>query len=547
MSKKKIRVKSHVGRDLLSSAAAFKTEAAAVWEYVANSLQYVDSGTLPVVQVSIDSTARQIRVGDNGRGMSVQDLRHFFTMHGENQERIAGRPGRGKFGTGKSAAFGIGNKLTIETVRDGSRNVVELRRKTIEQSDGKEIPVSWLTEEEPTNLPNGTIVTIGEIFLTRLRTNEVVEYIERHLQAYRANQPSVAVNDHVCEHRQPETVFRKTYMPTPSQAKFLGECELTIKVSRVPLSDIQQGIVVTAGAGNHVGTEDAGIGRKEFGNYLFGEIDVPALETFDTPIQPFDDSRSLKLNPEHPVVRALIGFIGSKLEEVRLEQVRLSREANKTEQMRRLSQEAEKISEFLNRDFEQLRDRLQQIRAAASSRGPTRSLFGSDPAGSESKDQWQKGTQERGTVEEASSSKVTGKGTGRHAPDVPSEAKLDPKGEQSVDPVGGNGSRQRPRGGFRVSYKNMGREQPRSEYDRTGLAILINLDHPAVANALKNSSSEDPIFKRLSYEIAFSEYAMALGHEFIRQDPDMPADDLLFDVRATLNRVARSAAPLYLA
>ena len=78
------------------------------------------------------------------------------------------------------------------------------------------------------------------------------------------------------------------------------------------------------------------------------------------------------------------------------------------------------------------------------------------------------------------------------------------------------------------------------------MAILINLDHPAVSNALKNTAVEDPVFRRLSYEIAFSEYAMALGYEFVSQDPDMPADDLLYEVRATLNRLARAAAPLYL-
>jgi len=546
MPTKQIRVSSHVGRDLLSSAAAFKTEAAAVWEYVANSLEYVEPGVLPVVQVSVDANEQRIRISDNGRGMSVDDLQHFFKMHGKNPDRLAGRPGRGKFGTGKSAAFGIGNRLTIETIRNGQRNAVELHRTTIDRSVGQEIPVTWLVEDEPTDLLNGTVVTIGEIFLGRLRTNEVIEYIERLLQAYRAKQPSVAVNDHVCEYKQPEIVATKTFSPSPAQAKVLGECTLAIKVSRVPLSDSQQGVVITAGEGNHVGTEDCGIGRKEFGNYLFGDIDVPALETFETPIQPYDDSRSLKLNAEHPVVRTLIGFLGSKLEEVRQEQARASREAHKTEQMRRLAQEADKIAEFLNKDFEHLREKLEQIRAAAASRGPAKSLFGGSGSGSSADDSWARGTQERGIVDSVEHQASDGSGTGRTAPDVVTSAKRDPAGKQSVDPVGGDGRNRRTRGGFHVRYERMGREQPRSEYDRTSLAILINLDHPAVANALRNSSSEDPGFKRLSYEIAFSEYAMALGHELIRQDPDMLADDLLFDVRATLNRVTRAAAPLYL-
>jgi hypothetical protein len=45
--------------------------------------------------------------------------------------------------------------------------------------------------------------------------------------------------------------------------------------------------------------------------------------------------------------------------------------------------------------------------------------------------------------------------------------------------------------------------------------------------------------------VAFSEYSMALGYELARQDPDMPADDLLYEVRSTLNRVAKAAAALY--
>ena len=41
------RHRPHVGRDVLAQAAQFKTEAASVWEYVVNSLQYVDPGVQP--------------------------------------------------------------------------------------------------------------------------------------------------------------------------------------------------------------------------------------------------------------------------------------------------------------------------------------------------------------------------------------------------------------------------------------------------------------------------------------------------------------------
>jgi hypothetical protein len=38
---------------------------------------------------------------------------------------------------------------------------------------------------------------------------------------------------------------------------------------------------------------------------------------------------------------------------------------------------------------------------------------------------------------------------------------------------------------------------------------------------------------------------MALGYEMLKQDPNISADDLLYEVRSTLNRVAASAAALY--
>src|SRR5690348_3282172 len=104
-------VTTHVGRDVLAQAAQFKTEAPVVWEYVVNSLQYLDPGVQPKVEVTVRRSG--ITISDNGSGMDEHRLRHFFTMHGENLERRAGRIGRGKWGTGKSAAFGIASSLRV--------------------------------------------------------------------------------------------------------------------------------------------------------------------------------------------------------------------------------------------------------------------------------------------------------------------------------------------------------------------------------------------------------------------------------------------------
>src|SRR2546423_450424 len=144
----RIVVKSHVARDLLQSAGLFKTDKLVVWEYVSNGLQYIEPGIAPIVRVTLDSKGRRITVSDNGRGMDWEGLQNFFIMHGENIDRKTGRPGRGRFGTGKSAAFGIADVIRIRTVSRGMRSIVELSRIGIESmSGGDEIPVKVMERE----------------------------------------------------------------------------------------------------------------------------------------------------------------------------------------------------------------------------------------------------------------------------------------------------------------------------------------------------------------------------------------------------------------
>ncbi len=541
-----MKVTSHVGRDLLASAAAFKTEAAVVWEYVVNGLQYVDRGTTPRVSVQVDQSDRSIAISDNGRGMTDKDLQHYFTMHGENVDRLTGRAGRGKFGTGKSAAFGIAKSLRVETVRDGLRNVVALTRDMIERSDGKDIPLEWRVRNERFDSPNGTTILIEDVVLRQIRTAPVIEYIERHLQAFRAVAPEVAVNDHVCVYREPEIESEHRFEPSPEQLEVIGPVQLLIKVARAPLPDAEQGVVITAGLGNLVAVERAGTENKEFGPYLLGEVDVPALENPAIPIAPYDSSRSLQLNLEHPVASVLVGFIGARLEQVRAELVRRAKDSRKSEQARRLEMQAQRIAELLNTDFNTVRDRLTSIKTVTAKPGSAGARFGSGGSGDEGPDSWVKGTLERGTLERTDKERKPGNGRGRTAPTVAVSGVPDPEGKEPIDPAGtGDGTRRRPRGGFQVVYRNLGRTEHRSRYEERSLSILINLDHPVLSAALSDGSVEEPGVRRLSYEIAFSEYAMALGYELLKHDPNMPADDLLYEVRSSLNRVALSAAPLY--
>ena len=131
----------------------------------------------------------------------------------------------------------------------------------------------------------------GIVLPGKIRTTQIIEYIERHLQAFRPIGPEVAVGDHICTFREPAIVETLEFFPSETQVQVLGRAKLEVRVAQAPLSLEDVGISVTAGVGNCVAVETAGVDRKELGNYLFGEIDVPSLETFE------ERARTVRLVP----------------------------------------------------------------------------------------------------------------------------------------------------------------------------------------------------------------------------------------------------------
>ncbi|MHA1228833.1 MAG: ATP-binding protein, partial [Candidatus Hodarchaeales archaeon] len=179
-----IEVTSHISRDFLQNAAYFNTMPKLVWEYVANSLDAAKENE-PVI-VMVDVTSNYVTISDNGIGMSRNDLNNFFKMHGENIRRKIGKRVRGRFGTGKSAAFGLADTLQIDTSQGGLRNVVKLTRQDIEQAEnGKPFPVKDIIVNQTTDGEDGTKVEIRDFNIRRPNVDQVVTYIERHLSRYK--------------------------------------------------------------------------------------------------------------------------------------------------------------------------------------------------------------------------------------------------------------------------------------------------------------------------------------------------------------------------
>jgi hypothetical protein len=538
-----LKVRTHVARDLLQTAQLFRSPEAAIWEYVVNSIQYVEKGVDPQVVVRLDRTDGRIVIADNGRGMDVAGLQHFFTMHGENPDRKRGKFGRGKFGTGKAAAFGIARKLEVRTVRRGKRNTAVLERTAIERSTGDEIPVRWIERNVPTDEPNGTVITISGLLVPRISQEQVVRYIERQLPFFRGMEPTVIVNGHRCQQHRPQAVQYRTFSPTPAQAKLLGNVKLTVGVAAAPLDEGLYGVAVTTAPGALVAVESAGIEKKEFGTYLFGEVECPALEDERHELAPYDATRSLTLNPHHPVAGALIGFIGASLEQVRAELAEEFRQRRNEQEFKELQRQADRIARILNEDLAEVRERFAEL-AELRRRGNV-ARAGAQPAGAEG-ESFAEGGDQPGILDQLDPPmQAEADAQGRPAPEVARRGEPDPAGTDRVGPRGGEGRQRRARGGLRVEYRNLGEEEERGRYDAGEKVVLINLDHPMVAAARDALGIEDQGFVRLSYEIAFTTYALGLARELLAKDPELSGDDILFEVRDTLRRVTRRAAVLY--
>jgi predicted GNAT family acetyltransferase len=526
----------------------FKNERLVVWEYVSNGLDYVDIGTSPVVRVRLDARTKRITIEDNGRGMDWADLENFFVMHGENVDRKVGRPGRGRFGTGKSAAFGIGDTLRITSTRNDKRSRVELTRQDLLAADtGDPVPVKVLDREKKTEGPSGTLIEIEGIHLRSLDQAGVVAYIERHLAHWPKN-VTVFVNNHECEFSEPPIERVVTFTPSAEEAKVLGDIELTVKVSKSPLGEDLRGIAIFSDGVWHETTLLSSRG-KEMSEFIFGEVDVKELGTDTSTPAAFDASRSMRLNPDNALVTAIFTFVAPRIEEVRKALVESQREQRSTEQAKRLQQEASKIEEIINQDFEAFRKRLQKVKAVAAKAGFDASeteaaaeadddgdddfLFGGDVPATIV------GEGEKGKVGEGDGG---GGGEPRRLNPI---VQPDPDGATTGHHEKSGGERPRNRGGFQIEFDHQGEASARAIYQREKRTIYVNLDHPQIAAALKGHGVEDPVFRRLAYEVAFSEYAIALAMELDHREEFLDPQDAIVEIRLTINRIALAAAPLY--
>ena len=253
----------------------------------------------------------------------------------------------------------------------------------------------------------------------------------------------------------------------------------------------------------------------------------------------------MRLNPRNEVVAQIYGFIGSNVERIRLDLERQDRERRRAADAKKLEREASAIAEIINKDFSEWKSQIRKVTAQFSGRTDvlTGTALGDDEsvlvAGTELPASVVDTTGGPGPIGKNGGSDQSGASGGKRF-----DANAD-SSDATVDRTKGRPKRTPNAGGFRVDFASMGIEEARAKYERDNRTIFINLEHPQISAARQRGGLEDPSFRRLSFEVAFAEYAIALASEMAGTGHYLDPVDPITDIRATINRLALAAASLY--
>jgi hypothetical protein len=405
------------------------------------------------------------------------------------------------------------------------------------------IPVQILEKNKQTSQANGTMIEIEGIHLKSIKQADVIQFIERHIAKWK--NATVFVNKRECEPSEPPIVDKKIFRPDAKRREILGDVELIIKIAGAPLEEDDCGVSIYS-KGVWYETTLAGNKGREMAQYIFGEIDVSKLDEDKSPIRAIDMSRSMQLNPSNELVLNIYGFIGETIDQVRRELLKEEKKRRESEDAKKLEKQAEEIAQVINDDFRDFRLKLAKARAKGSQgfdSGSSKIEKGTDP------DDLIFGFDEPAEITGNSGDIGTDEGerVGGEEPRTlnPTVSPASPEADKLGKPAGGKGRRRSTSGGFRVEFKPMGEDSSRALYVGPERTIYINIEHPQLVAARGSKSVEDPVFLRLAFEVAFSEYCIALAHELDQRGEFIDTSDPIVTIRENVNRIARKAAQLY--
>lgn len=528
----KLTFSSDTRRDILQMSQYFTAPEKAIMEYVKNGYNYKQPNIKS--EVIINCSKEKFSIADNGRGMSEVDLQNsFLTMHGENIDRKKGNHTDGYFGTGKCAAFGIGKKLVIKTVKNGLLNQIEVNEDDIRNSkDINNVPINHLIKNKSVKENNGTLIEILNLkkhalsfkeSLIHKKIKDTIRY-KKDVEIWFQGDPIEIIKPDIDFTRKFETKQFEQFK------KFnIKNYSLTIHVTKAPLEKGEEGIGVYSNTVHHE-TTLAGMNTNNNSHYILGEIDLLELDN-DKDIPAFRQDRS-GLNKQNPLVKTLLSFIGNCIQSIYDELDNIEKEKKDEIDQKRLRELEKKISDELNKHFK-----------TAIEEQLSKQLFGNKSNTSKIQSKILK---EIFSIGDEFSVEKDEKGNERLLSDkkLKSKSKNNNLGDQKESDAEKNAKKTKRNnsssGGFEVKTKDLGENGPRSQWVQDQNIIFVNSGHSQVKNVIDKLGTDNEIFKYLIYDIACNEFSYAVTKLLMEEKKLVTADEALFNYRDLHNQISKS-------
>lgn len=129
-------------------------EMAVLREYSTNAWDaHVAAGISDPIEITLPNRFEAfLKIRDHGIGLSADDIRDIYSKYGSSTKRDTDDQ-QGQLGLGCKSALAYTDQFTLTSVKDGMRIIVIVAR----EDDG---PTMTVVEHAPTDLPNGTEITI---------------------------------------------------------------------------------------------------------------------------------------------------------------------------------------------------------------------------------------------------------------------------------------------------------------------------------------------------------------------------------------------------
>lgn len=155
------------------------------------------------VKIIIDYSKKEIKVLDNGNGMTYEELNSDFLTVSKNR-RLSGdltKKGRlvtGKKGLGKLALFGIANEIQVTSVKDGKKNAFSMNFKKIKEtkSNDRYHPNTISYNENVDKHKHGTCFLITDLTIKNIMSLEDLQHsLARRFNKYSKDNFLVTLSD----------------------------------------------------------------------------------------------------------------------------------------------------------------------------------------------------------------------------------------------------------------------------------------------------------------------------------------------------------------